>query len=165
MKINLDIQNLIKRLLPEHMIQKNRISVYWWILREIDYVWKEYKNFRDYKLIEKNITYSLQSFEWWLNLAVFGDGDAGKLSIIVGSGNPYYMVLEEGYSGEDYVLLSSESDGTDSIELARESDNFGVTDVDFAIESEISLSASQKEEINLIVEQFRCASMKYKIIE
>lgn len=163
MKINLDIGDFIRRNLPIHMIQKNRLDLYWMVMRELDTIWKDYASFRDIKDIERNITFSKQSLEWWLNYQIFGGGN--KLSIIFGGGNPYFVVLENRDTGDtDYIELSLESDGLENVELARKSDSFGTITTDFAVESQVSLTDIQKEDINLIVEQYRTAGTDYQII-
>lgn len=165
MKINLNIEDFIRRNIPVHMLQPNRLDVYWFIMREIDKVWTEYAAFRDIKDIEKNITHSKKSLEWWLNRQLFGDGYATKLEIVFGAGNTYYVALENRDTGDlDHVVLSTEA-GSDNMELSRRSDDFGSIDTDFAIESKLTLSEEQKEQINLIVEQFRTAGTDYQIIE
>lgn len=164
MKINLDIGNFIRRNLPIHMIQPNRLDLYWLIMREIDAIWNNYKAFRDVKDIERNITFSKKSLEWWLNRQLFGDGNANKIEIIFGAGNPYYMELgSRSTEPNAYVELSTDS-GSNSVELSRREDDFGSISTDFAIQSTENLTDAQKEQINLIIEQFRIAGVNYEII-
>jgi len=165
MKVNLDIGDFIRRNLPIHMIQPNRLNLYWLIMREIDKIWNDYVSFRTVKYIERNITFSKRSLEWWLNRQIFGGGN--KLEIIFGAGNTYYMELgNKSTELSAYEELGIKGDSpTDSVELSRKSDDFGTIDTDFAVESSETLTDSQKEEINLIVEQFRIAGVDYQIID
>lgn len=164
MIINLDIKDFFRRNLPVHMLQPNRLNLYWLIMREISGIYDNYLAFRENKRIEKNITYSKKSLEWWLNRQVFGSGEENKLAITFGSGNTYFAGLEKRETGDlDYIELSLESDGLASVELARRSDDFGSITTDFVIESQVALTDEQKEQINLIVEQFRTAGVDYQI--
>lgn len=164
MKLNLNIGQFMRRMLPAHMIQPNRLELYWWILREIDYVWDKFTNFRKIKEIEQNITFSLQSLEWWLNFSVFSKGET-KLSIKLSAGNPYFMLLSNKGDEDEYFTRLSETDGTYSETLARKEDEFGDISTDFAIISDVSLTDKQKEQINLITERYRSAGTNYQIIE
>jgi len=167
MIINLDIEKLVRRNLPAHMVQTNRIDLYWLVMREIDYVWQIYADFRDIKKKEQNITFSKLSLEWWLNFRLFSDGKAGKLEIIFGGGNPNFMELgTKGANPAAHVNLGIKgATTTESVELARKSDTFGSITTDFAVESAVTLDAKQKEQINLIIEQYRIAGVNYKIID
>lgn len=165
MKINFDIGNFIHKSLPIHMIQPNRMDLYWLVIREINKIWENYRSFRNLKYIEQNITYSKRSLEWWLNYRIFDSGDSNKLIIIVDPGNPYYMALEtKDPEGNDYIELSQKSDGKANVKLSQEGDSFGI-DTSFAVKSQTILQSEEKEQINLIVEQFRPAGVDYQIID
>lgn len=173
MKINIDFNDLLRRLLPVDMIQQNRINLFWLIFKRLKEKWVEWAEFRDEKYIEANINFSKKTLEWWLNYKIYGNTDIGMLHIIFGGGNPYFVEL-----GTEPVnvnnLTQAELDALNNVklgndganedmELSRLVDSFGNISTDFAVQSEQSLTDEQIEEINLIVEQYKTAGVSYQI--
>lgn len=159
MILNINFIQFLRSRLPYHKQQPNRLTLFGLPFRELDYLFTNYKSFRDEALIEANINHSSAVIEWWLNRKLStGTG----ITIIENQVNAGFVELSNRAEADAFVELANRAESTDSEALANRGEpGTGTLSTDFAVRAP---AGTDKNTITEIVERYRAAGTTWQII-
>jgi hypothetical protein len=94
MKLEFDIYEFLRRQLPYHKRQTNRLGLFHWALKQINVVWLQFMTWRQEMIYQNSVTGQRLSLIDFLNRQI--SGAAGAITIIETSdGGIYFSTLAE----------------------------------------------------------------------
>lgn len=156
MRPEFDVYEFLRRMLPSHKRQTNRLALFWWALREINTLWASFREWRKEMIYESNITGQRLSLIDLLNRRVNGAG--GNITIIekVDEGIYVSKLIE----AADVAEMSLLSENTDFEYVARRGEGAEAIDADFKVVVPVGVNF---DEVRLIVDRYVIAGYEYEV--
>jgi hypothetical protein len=157
MTFDFSIYEFLRRQLPKHKRQTNRMALFFWPLNELKTLWEDFVDWRDDMIYQSNITGQTLSLTHLLNKKVTGAN--GSISIRDTEETGVYISTLAENTAVVTMSLASEGSTTMNIELYGEG---GATlGVSFQVVVPAGVSNAQIEQI---VNRYLIAGMSFTII-
>lgn len=157
MILDFDINKFLKRMLPIHKRQTNRLKFFWWPLKNIQSLWNEFKEYRKDVFFKANMTGSTISLEAYLNKYV--DGANGSISIIESNDYGTWVGFES--EASDVIEAGLEDiEPDDYVEIAIDGEPGLQLPVKFRV---IAPETANVEQINKYVNLFKLAGKSFDV--
>ncbi len=158
MRIEFSFSEFIRRMLPVHKRQSNRIALHTWTMTELSNLWTSFVTFRENAVFESNSTGQTISLEALLNRNVTGSNN----SIYIKQGNDGGLFLSTDTENSDFVWLSLEIEATDSVFIPLD----GEVSTALAVNFEVYIpNTANKAQVTEIVNRYVVAGYTYNIIQ
>lgn len=156
MRLEFDIYEFLRRDLPQHKRQTNRLALFYWPLAEIASLWDSFREWRKEMIYESNITGQRMSLVGLLNRLVSNSGNG--ITIIEHIGGGIWLSKEEEFS--DMAEISLISENSDYKYIARKGEETTAIDGDFLVlvPDEVNV-----DEVRKIVDRYCIAGFEYTV--
>ena len=125
MKLEFDIYEFLRRQLPHHKRQTNRLALFNWPMAQLSSLWNSFADWRREMIYESNITGQKIAIVNLLNRRI--EGAANQITI-----------AEKNYGG---IFLSYESEATDSVYLSTLSEATDLAEIPLDGETATDMTA------------------------
>lgn len=157
MRYEFDLYEFLRRQLPHHKRQPNRMGLFYWALKQLEIVWVKFKAWRLEMVYEINVTGQRLSLIDFLNRKI--EGANGAITIIeTADGGLYFSNLAE---NTDWSFMSTLAEATDFSEIPLEGELLTALLVDFQVKIP---AAVNPDEVNEIISRYVLAGKNYEII-
>lgn len=157
MRLDFDIYEFIRRMLPIHKRQPNRLALYDWAAAQLRVVWYQYTGWRTDMIYESNITGQKMPLEHFLNYKV--PGSQNQIYIREKLDGALYLSLE--VEGSEYAYFSTEAEDTDFKEIPLAGEQLQTLDINFQV---FIPATADLDSLTQILQRYAIAGMDYEVI-
>lgn len=156
MRLEFDIYEFLRRQLPHHKRQTNRLALFNWPIAQLSSLWNAFAIWRSEMIYESNITGQKLALVNLLNRRV--TGAANQISISEKDyGGIYLSYLSE---ATDYVFLSTLAEASDLAEIPLDGETATDMTADFTVYVPAGVNIDQ---VAKIVDRYVIAGFDYEI--
>lgn len=156
MRLEFDIYEFLRRQLPIHKRQENRLALFDWALNQIRVVWNQFVNWRSEMIYESNITGQKIALVNLLNRRVEGSGN----NISIAEKDDGGLFIGTATESLDYLYMSTATENTDNGEFPKEGELVTALTADFVVYVPVGVNVDQVAEI---VDRYVIAGYDYEI--
>lgn len=157
MRLDFDIYEFIRRMLPLHKRQTNRLALFDWGLSQLRVVWYQFTAWRTEMIYESNITGQKMALEHFLNYKVPGSQD--KIFIVEKLDGGLFLSLVS--ENSEAVFLSTEAEDSDFSEIPLNGEQLQALDVNFQV---FIPAYADLDILNQILQRYVIAGMNYEVL-
>lgn len=157
MRVEFDVYEFMKRMIPAHKRQTNRLALFWWSIAQINLLWESFREWRKEMIYESNVTGQTLSLVDLLNRRV--NGANGGISIVERTDEGIYLsVLNE---DADHAEMSLISENTDFEYVSKAGEGGASLDIDFKVVVPVGVNF---DEVKKIVDRYVIAGYQYEVV-
>lgn len=156
MRLEFDIYEFLRRQLPQHKRQTNRLALFDWALNQIRVVWNSFVNWRSDMIYESNITGQKIALVHLLNRRVTGAAN----SISISEKDYGGIFLSNASELTDFAWFSTATEGTDVQEIPKDGEMATDMTADFTVYVPAGVNV---DEVAEIVNRYVIAGYDYVI--
>lgn len=156
MRLEFSIYEFLRRSLPQHKRQPNRLLLFRWPISELETLWSGFREWRKEMIYESNITGQKMSLVDLLNRRVENSGNG--ITIIEYIDGGIWLSKEE--ENSDIAELSLLSENTDYKFAAKKGEETTAIDGDFLVLVPVGVN---EDEVRRIVDRYCIAGFEYTV--
>jgi len=156
MRFDFDTYEFLKRMLPHHKRQTNRLALFNWPLLEVQELVSDYREWRLEMIYQSNVTGQKLSLVDFLNRKVTDSGNSIDI-VETEDGSIYFSTFTEATDPQDISLLSED---TDVLEIPKLGEDGSALTVDFRV---IIPTGVNPDEVDRLMARYVLAGKTYEI--
>lgn len=158
MRLEFDVYEFLKRMLPRHKRQTNRLALFNWSVGQIAALWDEFREWRKEMIYESNITGQRLPLIDLLNRRV--EGAEGGITILEYIDGGIWLSTEA--EASDRADMSTEAEASDYKYIARRGEELTAIEGDFLVLVPMGVNF---DEVKLLVDRYVIAGFEYTVTD